>query len=281
MKEKKAIITADKSLQSQRNLVHLEYEHEKAEYNKQAELQGVERKIKRGICWYPAAIGRNYYNAMNALAIEVSRNTYTEYEHNFEYGKPVRFFHQSFDGKITFLNFTATVSFAEENRMVILIPNDEALKQIHAHDTLGIQLYFDETSYRTMFDALDDVIKARDNKLAHLKEILLSNQKASKRDLFPMRFPWLNNSQEKAVNEVLRAREVAVVHGPPGTGKTTTLVEAIYETLHREHQVLVCALSNTAVDWFSEQLVASGVPVLRIGNPECVHDKMLSFTYDW
>lgn len=81
-----------------------------------------------------------------------------------------------------------------------------------------------------------------------------------------MRFPWLNLSQEEAVNHVLAAKDVSIVHGPPGTGKTTTLVEAIYETLHRENQVMVCAQSNTAVDWISEKLVDRGIHVLRIGN---------------
>ena len=78
----------------------------------------------------------------------------------------------------------------------------------------------------------------------------------------------------------MHAKDVAIVHGPPGTGKTTTLVEAIYETLHRENQVMVCAQSNMAVDWISEKLVDRGVPVLRIGNPTRVNDKMLAFTYE-
>ena len=95
-----------------------------------------------------------------------------------------------------------------------------------------------------------------------------------------MRFPWLNLSQEEAVNHILAAKDVSIVHGPPGTGKTTTLVEAIYETLHRENQVMVCAQSNTAVDWISEKLVDRGIHVLRIGNPTRVNDKMLSFTYE-
>ncbi len=99
------------------------------------------------------------------------------------------------------------------------------------------------------------------------------------RELYPVRFPWLNSTQETAVNKVLCARDIAIVHGPPGTGKTTTLVEAIYETLHREPQVLVCAQSNTAVDWISEKLVDRGVNVLRIGNPTRVNDSAL-LTYE-
>ncbi|MBO5000852.1 MAG: AAA family ATPase, partial [Bacteroidaceae bacterium] len=137
-----------------------------------------------------------------------------------------------------------------------------------------------ETSYRLMFEALGQVIKAKGNRLAELREIFHGTQKTSTYSFGFTRFPWLNSTQEEAVNKVMHAKDVAIVHGPPGTGKTTTLVEAIYETLHRENQVLVCAQSNMAVDWISEKLVDRGVPVLRIGNPTRVNDKMLSFTYE-
>ena len=131
-----------------------------------------------------------------------------------------------------------------------------------------------------MFDALEEVVRAKGNSLAGLRDILLGTLPAQSRELYPVRFPWLNTTQEHAVNKVLCAKDVAIVHGPPGTGKTTTLVEAIYESLHRENQVLVCAQSNTAVDWIAEKLVDRGVPVLRIGNPTRVNEKMLSFTYE-
>lgn len=165
--------------------------------------------------------------------------------------------------------------------MVVALPAPAALIDLQgkSHD-LGVQLYFDETSYRTMFAALSDVSRAKNNHLAKLRDTLLGSEKPTMRELFPIRFPWLNASQEAAVNKVLAAKEVSIVHGPPGTGKTTTLVEAIYETLHRENQVIVCAQSNTAVDWIAEKLVDRGIPVLRIGNPTRVNDKMLSFTYE-
>ena len=165
--------------------------------------------------------------------------------------------------------------------MVVALPSEAALIELEGKSSeLGVQLYFDETSYRAMFAALDQTLAAKNNLLAHLRETLLGPEHPHQRQLFPVRFPWLNPSQEHAVNQVLGAKEVAIVHGPPGTGKTTTLVEAIYETLHRETQLLVCAQSNTAVDWISEKLVDRGIPVLRIGNPTRVNDKMLSFTYE-
>lgn len=267
-------------LQRQQLLLRMEYEYEKEEFKRQTENMGVARKVKRGLCWYPATPGRTYYNSLNQLVLEITRTEDTDIEHSFEFGRPVCFFRQSADGKIAYMNFTATVSYADETRMVVVMPGAGAIMEVQAADRLGVQLYFDETSYRTMFEALDDVLRAKGNRLGELRNILLGTAKAGSRELYPVRFPWLNATQETAVNKVLCARDVAIVHGPPGTGKTTTLVEAIYETLHREPQVLVCAQSNTAVDWISEKLVDRGVNVLRIGNPTRVNDKMLSFTYE-
>ena len=259
----------------------MEYEYEKEEFKRQTETMGVARKVKRGLCWYPVGTGRSYYNSLNQLVLEVNRSEDLDIEHNFEYGRPVCFFRQSADGSLTYYNFTATVSYADETRMVVVMPGTGSIVDVQAAERLGVQLFFDETSYRTMFEALADVLRAKGNRLAELRDTLLGNNlKAGFRELYPVRFPWLNTTQEHAVNRVLCARDVAIVHGPPGTGKTTTLVEAIYETLHREPQVLVCAQSNMAVDWISEKLVDRGVNVLRIGNPTRVNDKMLSFTYE-
>ena len=229
-------------LQQQQLLLRMEYEYEKEEFKRQTETMGVARKVKRGLCWYPVSLGRSYYNSLNQLVIDITRTENKEIEHSFEFGRPVCFFHQSFEGKVKYMDFIATVSFADEERMVVVLPGAGAL--------------------------------------AELRDILLGTQKPGFRELYPVRFPWLNSTQETAVNKVLCTRDVSIVHGPPGTGKTTTLVEAIYETLHREPQVLVCAQSNTAVDWICEKLVDRGVPVLRIGNPTRVNDKMLSSTYE-
>ena len=267
-------------LQKQELLLRMEYEYEKENFRQQTETMGIGRKIKRGMCWYPLSVGRSYYNSLNQLVVEVERREDKEIEHVFEFGRPVCFFTQDASERLHYFNFVATVNYVDEDRMVVVLPGASALMDIQHADRLGVQLYFDETTYRLMFEALGQVIKAKNNRLAELRDIFHGTQKTSTFTFSPTRFPWLNATQEEAVNKVLHAKDVAIVHGPPGTGKTTTLVEAIYETLHRENQVLVCAQSNMAVDWISEKLVDRGVPVLRIGNPTRVNDKMLSFTYE-
>lgn len=279
-------------LQRQRMLLEIEYNHEKEEFRKQTETMGVERKVRRGDAWFPISIGRSYYNSLNQMVVEVMRQPGSDIEHNFEAGRPVCFFTIKNDtstagakatkagSKLQYLSFTATVSYAEQDRMVVALPDSGRIVDLQRQDALGVQLFFDETSYRLMFEALDRVIRARSGRLSDLRDIFYTKAPASRYTFDAMRFPWLNASQEKAVNEVLWAKDVAVVHGPPGTGKTTTLVEAIFETLRRESQVLVCAQSNMAVDWISEKLVDRGINVLRIGNPTRVNDKMLSFTYE-
>ena len=278
----------------QRTLLQLEYYTEKEAFRKLTEQMGMQRKVKRGDAWYPLRVGKSFYNSLNQRAIEVFRTSDQDIEHNFEFGRPVMFFKvkneegrvKNEEGKVKnstlkYFSFTGTVNYVDGDRMVITVPDSAPLLDLQqATEEIGIQLSFDETSYKLMFEALDRTMKAKNNRLAYLRDLFYSHQKAAKFTFEPMRFPWLNPTQEKAVNEVLWAKDVAIVHGPPGTGKTTTLVEAINETLMRESQVLVCAQSNMAVDWISEKLVDRGVNVLRIGNPTRVNDKMLGFTYE-
>lgn len=265
----------------QRQLLQMEYDYEKEEYKRMSEERGVQQNVQRGLCWHPVRVGRNHYNSLNQLVVEVFRGEeHSDEEHLFEYGRQVRFFVANDEGQVTYKNYVGTVSYVEDNRMAIAVPSTSAIVDLENSQGVGVQLSLDETSYRAMFEALDDVEKTTAARLASLRDTLCGIVEPGFRDIYPMRFPWLNRSQEIAVNNILACRDVMIVHGPPGTGKTTTLVEAIYETLNREPQVLVCAQSNMAVDWISEKLVDRGVPVLRIGNPSRVNDKMLSFCYE-
>ena len=293
--------TAIQALQQQRLLLQMEYAAEKDAFRKQTEEMGLMRKVKRGDAWYPLKMGKSYYNSLNQLVVEVFRQGDDEIEHNFEFGRPVCFFRvdsgkTGMSGKsgeaIRYFNFTGTVSYVDGDRMVVAVPENGQLIDVQGAESVGIQLFFDETSYKMMFEALDRVMRAK-GRLGYLRDLFYTpsispsqgenrrgGMKAETFSFAPLHFSYLNRTQEDAVNKVLQAKDVAIVHGPPGTGKTTTLVEAIYETLRRENQVLVCAQSNMAVDWISEKLVDRGINVLRIGNPTRVNDKMLSFTYE-
>ena len=267
-------------LQQQSAMLQKEYEYEKELYRQQTREAGIPKRIQQGVCWFPVNLGADRYNSLNQLTVEVTRTETEETEHSFEYGRPVCFFRISADRQIRYFNFSAVISYVQDNKMVVVLPGPQVLPELVVTGELGVQLYFDDTSYKTMFAALREVAEAKGNRTARLREVLLGKAPALRRETGPVRFPWLNVSQEKAVNQVLCAKEVAVVHGPPGIGKTTTLVEAVYETLHRENQVMVSAQSNTVVDWIAEKLVDRGIPVLRIGNPTRVNDKMLAFTYE-
>lgn len=265
----------------QKILLQMEYEEEKAYFTKITEKTGVEKLRSMGNAWIGLRIGRTFYNSLNQRVIEVFRaGDEEEEEHNFEYGRPVMFFTltQGFNQSFKPL-FAGEVSYVEGDRMLAVIPDVADVEQLRTEPQVGLMLSFDETTYRAMFEALDAVINAK-GRLGELRDLIYSGNQPGELSLQPLRFPYLNKDQEEGVNKVLRAKDFAIVHGPPGTGKTTTLVEAIYETLRREPQVMVCAQSNMAVDWISEKLVDRGVNVLRIGNPSRVNDKMLSFTYE-
>lgn len=274
------LLSPMQDLQQQSAMLQKEYEYEKELYRQQTREAGIPKRIQQGVCWFPVKLGADRYNSLNQLTVEVTRTETEETEYSFEYGRPVCFFRISADRQIRYFNFSAVISYVQDNKMVVVLPGPQVLPELVVTGELGVQLYFDDTSYKTMFAALREVAEAKGNRTARLREVLLGKAPALRRETGPVRFPWLNVSQEKAVNQVLCAKEVAVVHGPPGTGKTTTLVEAVYETLHRENQVMVSAQSNTAVDWIAEKLVDRGIPVLRIGNPTRVNDKMLAFTYE-
>lgn len=268
------------SLQHQYELLRMEYEFEKDAFETQSRQQGIDRQVKNGKCWYPLSVNRSFYNSVNQLIVEIECTAAIGDEHDFEPGRPVSFFNGDMGGQPRYLNVTGTVSFVDGIRMSVILPNQASVQKLQAATSPGVQLYFDETSYNVMFTALMGVINTKEGRLAELRDVIVGNRPPEFRSIFPVRFPWLNRSQEEAVNKVICAKDVAVVHGPPGTGKTTTLVEAIYETLQREPQVLVCAQSNTAVDWIAEKMQERGISVLRVGNPLRVSDTMLACTYE-
>ena len=268
-----------------RELVAMELEEERRAYQRSIEERG---GLTGGVvcepsCRYPVSLDTSAYNPLGQLTVDVRYEVMeSEVELDFEPGKPVTFFYAA-NGAVHELPHQCFVELVGDGRMTLSIPGKAALQSLRdtaVRHLLGMQLGVDNTSFRVMAEALQEAERSEAERFVRLRNVLLGAAQPSFRRLPALTFPWLNHSQQRAIQRVVEAGEVAIVHGPPGTGKTTTLVEAIIETLQRETQVLVCAPSNAAVDWISEQLMRRSVHVLRIGNPLRISDEMLDCSYE-
>ncbi len=268
-----------------RELVALELREEQQAYQRSLAAKGASLtgSIHEPACRYPVRLGNTAYNPLGQLTLELRYEVEEdEVELDFEPGKPVTLFHLAGDTAKE-LPHQCYVEAVGDGVMSVSLPSKAALqslKDLSQRHLIGVQLGVDNTSYRVMQEALAEAERKEDERFVRLRNVLTGNTQPAFRSLPPLSFPWLNRSQQDAIQRVVEAQEVAIVHGPPGTGKTTTLVEAIIETLERETQVLVCAPSNAAVDWISEQLMRRSVNVLRIGNPLRMSDEMLDCSYE-
>lgn len=273
------------ALQKQSELLKKEMVYERENYAKALTADRIGSRMQEPGCRYPISLGHSEYNALDQLVLtlffEVADD---ETDMDFEPGKPVSFFYLSDNGQsVKETPYQCYVEQVDVGVMSVALPNKSALQSLKALEEthlLGVQLCIDTTSYQVMQEALASAMRSDNEKFVHLRDTLIGTLRPSYRRLPRLSFPWLNRSQEDAVQKVVEAQEVSIVHGPPGTGKTTTLVEAIIETLQRETQVMVCAPSNAAVDWISEQLSRRGVNVLRVGNPLRMSNEMLDCSYE-
>lgn len=263
--------------------LRLERQADLEQYRQKVQLVPLHRKTKEGKCWYPVRLGRHYIGTGERLIIEVERTNNLDQPHVFQSGKVVSIFSNA--NNTPEKQYTGgVVNYVRDNTMVITLNSDDLPDWVEEH-LLGVDLMFDEMAYREMESAMKAVIKAADNRIAELRDTLLGSRFPVTGDRRPVTGDLkpetiLNLSQWKALEKILTAQDVANIHGPPGTGKTTTLVQAIKLTVQQEKQVLVCAPSNAAVDLLSEKLTEQGLKVLRIGHPARVTEQSLSKTLD-
>lgn len=261
-----------------KELLLIEREEDFFQYKEQFLKANIETRRKNGVTWYPIQILNQELGYGDLLQIEVERTTHLDEAHQFSTGKNITLFTNK--EKDETFELTGTIKRSGRNKMLIILHSEE-LPDWAYDGKLGINIQFDDNSYTEMQKALDIVINAKNCKLAELREIMQGeiNPSFEKPDESIL-IPNLNLSQNRAIRHVLSAEDVAVIHGPPGTGKTTTLVQAIRLTLQTEKQVLVCAPTNTAVDLLTEKLLEQGISVLRVGHPARISEELIGSSVD-
>jgi hypothetical protein len=276
-------MTVQEQLYKTLELLRMERQADLKQYRQKVLLVPLHRKTKEGKCWYPVTLKRHYIGTGERLIIEVERTQHREQPHVFQSGKVVSIFSNAANTPEKH-HTGGVINYVRDNTMVITLNSDDLPDWIDDH-LLGVDLMFDEMAYREMESAMKAVIKAENSRTAELRDVLLGSRLPVASHQLPITGDWkpateLNLSQWKALEKIISTQDVGNIHGPPGTGKTTTLVQAIKHTVHEEKQVLVCAPSNAAVDLLAEKLTEQGLQVLRIGHPARVTEQSLSKTLD-
>lgn len=261
-----------------KELLLIEQEEDYAQYKEQFLRAGIEQRKKNGVTWFPIQILSDELGYADFVHLEIERTNNVDTPHQFSTGKNVTLFSNKNPDDIQ--EISGTIKQSGRNKMKIILHTDE-LPDWCYEGRLGVNIQFDDNSYIEMQKALDEVIGARNNRVAELREIIDGTAMPSfEKTDDSIVIPQLNLSQNRAVRHILAANDIAVVHGPPGTGKTTTIVQAIRLVLQTESQVLVCAPTNTAVDLLTEKLIEQGVNVLRVGHPARVSEDLQKTTID-
>jgi ATP-dependent RNA/DNA helicase IGHMBP2 len=280
------LASSKEQLRKTLGLLQLERQADLEQYRQKVLLRPLHARVKEGMTWYPVRLAKEYIGTGERIIVEVERTTQKDQPHAFQSGKMVSVFSNA-SGKSEKQHQNGVINYVRDNLMVITLNGDDLPEWIDS-GSLGVDVMFDEMSYREMEYTIKKVIEADDDRVSEFRELLLGGGDAGYR--LPVAGEqvtgnWkletiLNESQLKAAHKIIESKDIAFIHGPPGTGKTTTLVQTIKYTVKEEGQVLVCAPSNAAIDLLVEKLSDQGLNVIRIGHPARVTEQSLSKTMD-
>ncbi|MEL6142215.1 MAG: AAA domain-containing protein, partial [Bacteroidota bacterium] len=264
-------------LQHLRDLVQLEREEERRLHLEVIQRLPLPKRIEKGYSWYPLEVEKSGHGVGERPFVVVNRNR--EEDHQFRAGTSVNLFTQR--ANVRSPQVSGVIQFVKKNRMKIILSGQDIPDWL-GHGQIGVDLMFDERTYREMDRALVQLQEAKGNRRAELRDILMGyKQSESGFTAGGLHLPtYLNESQKLAVDEIATNRDLVVVHGPPGTGKTTTLVAAVQQLVKMESTVLFAAPSNTAADLVTIRLAELGIKVTRIGNISRVDEGVMPHTLE-
>ncbi len=271
----------DQQLHKLQQLLKLEKQEDFERYRKDVLTLSLAEKRKKGLTWHPLTINKQGYTVGDRAFVIVERNKDTDSSHRFKSGAPVELYSLADDkfSKTTQRSQSGVIHFVDKRKMKIIL-NSKDFPDWLTNGQLGVDLLFDERTYLEMEKVLKLLLKTKTGRLSELKSIFFGNLPPRWSTPPEVHHAYLNEAQVKAVANVLATEDLSVVHGPPGTGKTTTLVHAIKLICEKEKNVLVTAPSNAAVDLLVDRLSEKGLNVVRIGNISRVDEELISLTLE-
>ncbi|MDX1628653.1 MAG: AAA domain-containing protein [Fulvivirga sp.] len=261
---------------NQIELLKIEREQDFKQYQEKMLFASLEERERRGVTWYPVKLVKDFVSLGDRITLELHKTRNFKQKHGFSVGANAAVFTghgeegRSIQGVISYL----------KDHVIKLVINQYDVPDWVYTETIGINLLFDDNTYQEMERALKRLSKAKDNRLAELREIFYGNKAVRFENGHQYQLPSLNEVQNQAFTKIVHALDITLVHGPPGTGKTTTLTKAIVDTVNKEKQVLVCAPSNAAVDLLVEKLAEEGLDVVRLGHPARLTPQVIENSID-
>jgi ATP-dependent RNA/DNA helicase IGHMBP2 len=239
------------------------------------------KKIDEGYLLWPLVISKIRYTVGERIELVLS-GTF-EKSLRFKEGGIVRLFLKAKENEEK--EWHAGVSMVRKNEIRIILSDENLLiEDIPDDKTYGLELIYDEKPYRVMLSVMERLTKKSKTEQNPLIQKIMTGDRCEEKadvDLGQLMIsPHLNFSQQLAVRQSLEAKYFSIIHGPPGTGKTTTIVELIRSVHKNVGKILVCAPSNTAVDILAERINQRAISVLRLGNITRIDDNVAELTLE-
>jgi superfamily I DNA and/or RNA helicase len=256
-------------------LINQEREEERNEFEKTQSLSLSQRK-KQGILWYPIHIDREEFPLKGKVLLSISKKEDGIVSY-FQSGNSVSVFGLD-DPKNQKVHGVVTKVF--KNRVEVLF-SLELLPDWIWDVELGLENFYNETTFVEMERAMQILMDPSEKHTILLRDILIGNKDPKFQHTEKFTIKEVNYSQNIAIQNLLSAEQIGLVHGPPGTGKTHTLIHLAKKVLESEQNVLLTAASNVAVDLLVAKSIQAGLSVTRIGNPARVNESLLPYTLDY
>lgn len=256
--------------------INAEKKAEIEQYQALIQQKSLKERRTEGLAWYPVSVLKVGFTLGNKIFVVLENPTPRRYS-SFKSGQMVKF--SCLHPNEQDATLTGTINYIVRDIKMKVILNTEDKPFWLEKEPLSIELMYDEKSYDEMNKALKKLVQEDSGKRRELLSVLL-NKVSAQAEAHSIDLANLNPPQNSAVGQMLGNSVLSLVHGPPGTGKTTTLIEGIRLMAKTNKQILVTAPSNAAVDLLALRAYQKGLRVVRIGNISRVEEEVLELTLE-